>query len=833
MANQATSIIFKITTAGKKAALQAGGEVPKVKIELSEVAVGSGKYTPNGQEVALKGEVQRSSIVSGDIETASNTLRFSSSMTADTVIPVYELGLFTTEGVLFAIAASSTTPLFTIYPNITFVGAFGLSLNEAAAANITVVTDPNGALAITLMQQHLAAPDPHPQYLNARRFTDFLELAYPYGHPYWTHSKSNPKPLFDAMFGYETHWRRLEGVGLVAVKDGDTYIGQPMLTLGQVGNTEPTTTGRPHAYPIYTSYLFERYNPADVIETVWRVTANKTAINEGSTVRFTVTANNLPDGQILNWSAKEGALNSSSNDITNPDKTGSGTVILRNGQAVIDFTTTPDDNVVEPQKHVRLTVGAPANLSINIPITDAGHNETAIHIKQSTNEGISLDEYYKQQSGAYPAATDKIRFIVDAGVDIIAPNTSTPAMVEGNNWPVGAQIVVENRGRILGHGGDGGNGAAMMRNDSHTRSAYIPDNSVPKKFNATAGTNGGTAIKGNIKVENYGVIAGGGGGGGGSGSYLAGFIGNWTTEHAADFYHTSVDKDGNDVNSYAGSGVGAGGAPFGNNGMATLGFDWLKNTYPDIAGDVDALIAGIESIQSSRGHEVNSLFLGNGENISQRASLVDPYDDENTNSNLAYLGSHIAAIRNKFGLNDNRAFVYLKPITAINPENYNPKYETERYRYYSSQHSVAAIDSGIQTTVGAPKLALAQPIKASLTDGGLGGALSVDVLNSSGRNFPSGGWRDATGGWVIATEALNCVRGGNGGAYGEKGEDGRLDKISYNPTNAGSSVKTINFPIDFETHIEVLPPAAGGLAGYTKEGSVTITNFGSGTTKGR
>ncbi|MEC9443793.1 MAG: phage tail protein, partial [Pseudomonadota bacterium] len=162
-------------------------------------------------------------------------------------------------------------------------------------------------------------------FVSNPRFAQFLNLAFPFGYPYWTHSKSNPKPLFDAMFGFETHWRRLEGVGLVAVKDGDAYIGQPMLTLGQVGNTDLATTGRPHTYPIHTSYLFERYDPSTVVETVWKIVANKTSINEGDAVQFTVTANNLPDGQILSWSAKEGALNSSSNDISSPEKTDSGT----------------------------------------------------------------------------------------------------------------------------------------------------------------------------------------------------------------------------------------------------------------------------------------------------------------------------------------------------------------------------------------------------------------------------------------------------------------------------------------------------------------------------
>lgn len=842
MATNPKPIIFKITEAGKQAALNANADSAQVKINLTQIAIGAGKYAPTGKETSLKSEIMKGPIVSGDIERSSNTLRFSSDIRSTTVKPIYEVGLLTDTGVLFAVAASSSEALFTVHPDITFVASFGLSLKEVSAENITVTTDPNGAISIVLMENHLSAPDPHPQYLNKTRFQMAMQALYPFGYQYHSNVPVNPKPVFDDILGMDTAWRRITGKIFVSSDPSDPFIKDYGIVLGQKGMTDVLASGvRPHVYPLQVTHTFERYNPDDVIETVWSVKANKTSINEGGTVRFTVTANNLPDGQILNWSIKEGALNSASNDVASPEKTDSGTVILKNGQATIDFTTTPDDNEEEPQKHVRLTVGAPANLSLNVPINDAGHNTTVVHITQSSNDGFDLAEYYKQQSGSYPTATDNIRFIVDSGVDIVAPDTNTPAMINGSNWPSGNFPIVENRGRILGHGGNGGNGAAMMRNDSYTRTAFIPDNSVPKKFNATAGTNGGTALKGNILVENYNVIAGGGGGGGGSGAYLAGFMGNWNAENRADMYHTSIDSAGNDVNGYAGSGVGAGGAPFGDNGIVTLGFDWVKKTYPDIAANVDAVINAVDDIKSRTGKEINYIDLGNGTNYNQAAVLVHPYSmNADENNNLGSVAADVDAIRSKFGINANRAPTVGMPITAIYPESYNPKYETERYRYYVSQHTANAINSGVQSIVGAPKVALGQPTKATLTDKGLGGALSLETLNTNivssyggYGDFSAGGWREAEGGWVQAIDTLGCVRGGNGGNHGENGEDGRLDRIVYNPTSTGSNVRTITLPLTFDTHIELLPPAKGGLAGYIAEGNVTITNFGSGTTKGR
>lgn len=512
----AQPIIFTITQAGKTAALNASGEGAQLQLNLSQLAIGAGKYMPTGNETALLSEVgTRASIVSGDIERASNTLRFSSSLTAPAKTPVYELGLMTDTGILFAVAASSADPLFTIEPDITFVVALGLSLDAIDSSNITVSTDPNGALSVVMMQQHLAAPDPHPQYLTLALFRQAMGVLIHMGYLHYTHSTENPKPFFDTMLGVPTFWRRITGRIIVASDPNDPFINDYGITLGRTGLTTLAGQTRPHIYPLQTTHVFERYDPNAVIGTTWNVQADKVAIGEGDAVRFTVSATNLPDGQILTWTAKEGLLNAASNDIVAPEKTNSGTVIINSGQATIDFATTPDDNEIEPLKYVRLTIGAPANISLNVPISDKGFNETVVNITQSTNDGIVLDEYYKATTGNYPLASDKIRFIVGNNVDIIAPNADTPAIYEGLNWLEGSQIIVENRGQILGRGGNGGASARSSQKTSTYPEQFFYDYTT----NAKAGQDGGTAIKGNIKVDNYGLVAGGGGGGGGGGLY--------------------------------------------------------------------------------------------------------------------------------------------------------------------------------------------------------------------------------------------------------------------------------------------------------------------------
>ncbi len=604
-------------------------------------------------------------------------------------------------------------------------------------------------------------------FVSNPRFAQFLNLAFPFGYPYWTHSKSNPKPLFDAMFGFETHWRRLEGVGLVAVKDGDAYIGQPMLTLGQVGNTELATTGRPHAYPIHTSYLFERYDPSTVVETVWKVVANKTSINEGDAVQFTVTANNLPDGQILDWFIQEGVLDSASNTITTPDKSDADTVILRNGQAIISFTTTPDDNTEESQKHVRLVVGAPANLAINVPINDAGHNETVMHISQSTTNGIDLAEYYKAQSGGYPSADDTVRFIVDEGVDIIAPDTSTAAIIEGNNWPIGATPIIENHGRILGRGGNGGRSAYQFKAwDSNGDMIYATNKSIyrsPEK-----GGNGGTSIKSltrPILVENHSVIAGGGGGGGGLGAY----------------------RTAGTYNFVVGGGGTGGGAPFGLRSPN-------ETTYTMYLQDQTVTDKKLPMPDDGKFYYV--LFQRiEGSLANASGSAADSYYDS----------SYTAA-----NIDETRA-IYVEAVVG---QNKRATGNFEKYRIGGG--------TGLpydQTSFNTSYI-LNMSQDAKLNSAGVGGTnISPSVAS---------GWA-ASARVGLYTEGYdpNVNKGGDGGGLGENGQDGVFEDVFYH-SGDGEVAKTTTDNTSW-----YIPPATGGLAGYIKEGSVTITNYSNGVTKGR
>lgn len=95
------------------------------------------------------------------------------------------------------------------------------------------------------------------------RLNAVCQMLVPFGYKYWTHTLGSPKALFDTLLGVETFWRQLKGVQLVGVDDTDSHIGLPAIYAGAKGNVTPNNTAPDH-YPLYTSYLWERYDPGNL-----------------------------------------------------------------------------------------------------------------------------------------------------------------------------------------------------------------------------------------------------------------------------------------------------------------------------------------------------------------------------------------------------------------------------------------------------------------------------------------------------------------------------------------------------------------------------------------
>lgn len=248
MSNQ---LIFTVTSAGRQA-------LASNPIALSYVAIGTGNNAITGYESALQYEVGRADIISGGVEPISEVLRFSAVFDTSGSQAIYELGLFTSTGVLFALARNRDQPVFNNNVHANVYGSFGVSLAGLTISRISIDSDDARSQPLSIMESHLANSTSHPRYLDKPRFNHLLSTVIPIGYLYHSHSTSNPKPLFDELLGKPTSWQRLTGRIIVGTDDNDAYVDSPSIDLGQRGNTVTANQQRPDVYPLQATHIWER-----------------------------------------------------------------------------------------------------------------------------------------------------------------------------------------------------------------------------------------------------------------------------------------------------------------------------------------------------------------------------------------------------------------------------------------------------------------------------------------------------------------------------------------------------------------------------------------------
>lgn len=156
-------INFIVTNTGKNA-LYAAQQL-STKLSLTKIGLGSGQYTPVNTRTAMASKFTDNGISAGSIEKESFALRFTVIMNFAVEKLVSELGLYTSAGVLFAVASKPAGSFFRLYPGIDYVATFGLVVEKTIdPSQINFTLDGRGALAIKMMGEHTAATDPHPQY---------------------------------------------------------------------------------------------------------------------------------------------------------------------------------------------------------------------------------------------------------------------------------------------------------------------------------------------------------------------------------------------------------------------------------------------------------------------------------------------------------------------------------------------------------------------------------------------------------------------------------------------------------------------------------------------
>ena len=198
-------------------------------------------------------------------------------LSSKATVNVHEVGVKTSTGVLFAVALSGSQPFFTLNAG-NFAASFGIALAGLDTARVKIQSGDTSP-ALSSMEAHLAAPNPHPQYLSSAHLDDLnahaqyvdkdhfqalLGAVIPIGYLYHTHIDMNPKPLFDELLGVETFWQRVTGKIIVATDPADPFVESEQFNLGQRGMTSDPISQQPNTYPLQTTHIWERLDPKAV-----------------------------------------------------------------------------------------------------------------------------------------------------------------------------------------------------------------------------------------------------------------------------------------------------------------------------------------------------------------------------------------------------------------------------------------------------------------------------------------------------------------------------------------------------------------------------------------
>jgi len=204
---------FYLTNVGKAAALDATNA--SIDIEITQIALGTAKYDAQvtaPTQTALTTEAGRYNLAGGGSN--GQVLQLTTTITPNYTADIFEIGLFLSDGTLFAVSAvTGTDPLMQTANGLTSVITIGVSLADIGS-NVTVSVDANSPITVVLMNQHIEHSDPHPQYVLKNEVggnnNSLSEKFFPYYSCIITSDINyNPAIALEPLLGANTKWRKL------------------------------------------------------------------------------------------------------------------------------------------------------------------------------------------------------------------------------------------------------------------------------------------------------------------------------------------------------------------------------------------------------------------------------------------------------------------------------------------------------------------------------------------------------------------------------------------------------------------------------------------------
>lgn len=447
----------------------------------------------------------------------------------------------------------------------------------------------------------------------------------------------------------------------------------------------------------------------------------------------------------------------------------------------------------------------PATILINHSYGGLDVQDDGYYIKPE----INLYELFIATFKRTPFDNENINFVVAKDVAIIAADVVNPSIDVGRGWPTSVRLGMLNKGLISGRGGGAGISAYRIEeweySADHERWWYINQHYGQSNV-ATAGRDGGLAIIGDsvgIAITNEGAITGGGGGGGGTG---------W-------WNYTAYSGGSDPLNECSGVLSNSGGAPYGQPFDSVYGWQrWLLFTRSTgrLGTAVQNYLAAPVQGEFHVGKNASGEYFFRYWNDDPFSGIHGPWDAEDIRIDFI--------IRQ---LGDAYPYLVFRPNTI--------------------GHPVLGSDSVL--SIGSDKLAILAKrsgLSTAASGGGDVGWIGDNPINpnlnpySVMERIKMGYFEVGTPNFIEQDKIMKMRLGSKGGDIGYDGEDGTLPAQDicfdiYQP----SADKVRN--LGYRGIVNRAPPgrlnysspgALGGKAGGVSMGNVTITNTGSGFTRG-
>lgn len=167
-------IKLHITKAGLTAFFNAKANGIYLQIDKMKYSSDNFESVSMDDRTELNNIVSESNIVASGTDIKNNTIRFVTVINSTSELHIGSMGVYTKEGVLFAVASVANGALFKVYNGISFTATFGIALNAQLLEQIAVILDPNTALAFSMVNDHENHVDPHPQYAKNSEVIDAI-----------------------------------------------------------------------------------------------------------------------------------------------------------------------------------------------------------------------------------------------------------------------------------------------------------------------------------------------------------------------------------------------------------------------------------------------------------------------------------------------------------------------------------------------------------------------------------------------------------------------------------------------------------------------------------